>query len=135
MLPDHLQRWPSTSARKALAARFGLPHDPIMQDWEWEVADASRFNEFLAAYDDPRLTDDERFSLMEMLIQSVADMELADVEISVLWMAVSTRLRANPALHASTMEYWAGLSEPGQFPEVASAIEQVWSEVREVLGA
>jgi hypothetical protein len=41
---------PSTAAREALAARFGLAYSDRMQDWEWEVADVDRFGEFLDAY-------------------------------------------------------------------------------------
>jgi hypothetical protein len=34
----------------SLATRFGLPYHDDMQDWEWEVADSARFEEFLATY-------------------------------------------------------------------------------------
>ncbi|MCP5384447.1 MAG: hypothetical protein H6913_07510 [Altererythrobacter sp.] len=45
-----------------------------MQDWEFEVADANRIDEFLSAYQSQELTDDERFTLMEMIIQSFEDL-------------------------------------------------------------
>jgi hypothetical protein len=44
-----------------------------MQDWSWEVADATRLDEFLAVYQTASLTDDERFTLMEVLLQSFED--------------------------------------------------------------
>jgi hypothetical protein len=59
------ERWPTSQARMALSARFKLPYDDSMQDWEWEVADPARLSEFLGAYSCGQLTDDERFSLME----------------------------------------------------------------------
>jgi hypothetical protein len=130
MIPGHLQRWPSTAARQSLAARFGLPYDARMQDWEWEVAEPSRFPDFLAGYQGGRLTDDERFSLMQVLLQSLADMELPDAEASPAWRAVARLLRAEPALHAATMAYWSGLSSPGQWPQLAGAIRRLWSELQ-----
>ncbi|HVZ37577.1 MAG TPA: hypothetical protein VG963_34385, partial [Polyangiaceae bacterium] len=41
-----------------------------MQDWAWEVADPDRIDEFLAAYEAGDLSDDERFTLMETMLQS-----------------------------------------------------------------
>ena len=46
-----------------------------MQDWEWEVASPERIDEFLAAYEGGELTDDERFTLMETLLQSFEDVD------------------------------------------------------------
>ena len=43
MASDIPERWTSTAARVSLASRFVLLYDHSMQDWEWEVADASRF--------------------------------------------------------------------------------------------
>lgn len=49
-MTDKNLNFPSTEARRALAKRFDLPYADEMQDWEWEIADASRFEEFSAAY-------------------------------------------------------------------------------------
>jgi len=69
-VPEHLWRFPTAEAIESLAQRFHLPNHPNMQDWEWEVADPSRINEFVAAYKGGELNDDERFVLMETIIQS-----------------------------------------------------------------
>jgi hypothetical protein len=45
-----------------------------MQDWPWEVADAERLDEFLAAYEGGNLSEDERFTLMEVILQSFEDL-------------------------------------------------------------
>lgn len=44
------------------------------QDWEWEVADPARIDEYLNAYHVGEFTDDERFTLMETLIQAFDDL-------------------------------------------------------------
>ncbi len=107
---------PSTPARQSLATRFGLPYHDNMQDWEWEVADASRFQEFLAAYRHASLNEAERGSLMEVLIQCVEDLLAAGSpqppESLPEWQAVAALLREHPSLHAATVDYWSCLEEP-----------------------
>ena len=69
---DEAVLFPSTPARRALASRFGLPYDDAMQDWEWEVANPDDFDLYLAAYT-LEMPAEQRFSLMEMLLQCVED--------------------------------------------------------------
>jgi hypothetical protein len=101
--PEH--RWPTAAAIEKLAQRFDLPTGPHMQDWEWEVADPNRIDEFLAAYKSAELDDDERFTLMEMLIQSFEDLE-EDLETHPRWTELLDLLEENTELHASTIWYW-----------------------------
>ncbi len=106
----------NTPARQSLAARFGLPYHDGMQDWEYEVADAVRFPEFLQAYRHPSLSDSERESLMEMLVQCVED-RLGAVpeqppESLPEWQSVAGLLRQRASLHAATIDYWSCLEEP-----------------------
>jgi hypothetical protein len=78
-----------------------------MQDWEYEVADKERFDEFLEWYSTGAANDDERFSLMEILIQCVEDMD-ADANA---WSRIKPILVANRELHIDTVRYWAALAE------------------------
>jgi hypothetical protein len=72
-LPRHLCRYPTAAAIASLAARFNLPNEPNMQDWEHEVSDHKRLAEFLEAYESGSLTEDERFTLMETIVDSVEE--------------------------------------------------------------
>lgn len=80
-------RNPSSLARRSLAATFDLPYSDDMQDWEWEVADATRFEEFLDVFRTGDLSDDERFSLMEVLVQCAEDVANAP-EFEVFWQSI-----------------------------------------------
>lgn len=91
-----------------LAKRFKLPCEPGMQDWQWEVADASRIDEFLAAYESGDLTDDERFTLMEIVIQSFADLPEPLVS-DIRWSRALTLLSENCHLHLYSIWYWSVL--------------------------
>ena len=87
-----------------------------MQDWEWIVANGSRFAEFLEAYRAGGLTDDEQFSLMEMLVQSVNDIlqarQVPEPEKQPEWLAVEELLLANWKLHDTTIRYWCDSQQP-----------------------
>lgn len=120
----------STPARKALAARFGLPYSDGMQDWEWEVADAHRFGDFLSAYVTVTLPDEQRASLMEMLIQCIEETgEPAEFESA--WLAIEPHLVARAALHRPTIAYWASLDEAHADAcfRVSPAMRRVWGAI------
>lgn len=63
-------RCATEAAISSLATKIGLPNTPDMQDWECQVAPPDRLSEFLSVCDTENLNDDERFCLMEIVIQS-----------------------------------------------------------------
>jgi hypothetical protein len=107
-IPEHLWRFPTAAAVASLAHRFELPNHPGMQDWPWEVADPERLDEFLAAYEDPSASDDERFVLMEMLLQSF-EMRAREHGFDARWTRTLATLDQNVALHAYSIWYWSSL--------------------------
>jgi hypothetical protein len=136
MTPDLPERYPTRTGREALAARLGMTIGPYSQDWEWEVAEPEHFPQWFQVYHDPTLTDDERVSLMEMLVQCVEELGRrceAEDEVGRLpeWHAVAALLRANSMLHASTMRYWSvfGADDPEHRFAVSVSMRRVWAEV------
>lgn len=97
--------YPTTRARQALAAQFSLPYDDAMQDWEWQVANTEEFDQYLAAYT-IAMPNDQRFSLMEMLLQCVEDSE-DEAVFTIRWAKIKSLLVDYSALHAQTVAYWA----------------------------
>ncbi len=75
-IPQHLWRFPTADAIASLASRFQFTIDPHMQDPEVEFSDPQMIDEFLAAYENEDLTEDENFLLMEILLNSF---EFSDV--------------------------------------------------------
>jgi hypothetical protein len=98
-------RHPTAKARQSLATILHLPYYQSDQDWEWQVADEKRFEEFLSLYEHGQLSDDERFSLMEVIIQSVEDTELEDA-FRVRLVQIERLLVDGFTLHESTIRYW-----------------------------
>ena len=107
-VPDHLVRHPTAAAIASLAERFGLPNAPGMQDWEWEVADSERVDEFVQVYEHEALTDDERFVLMETILQSFEDLK-ADLSTDKRWLRALGLLEGNIDIHVSSVWYWSCL--------------------------
>jgi hypothetical protein len=139
--PEQLRRHPTREGREALASRLGMTIDPHSQDWEWEIADVRHFDRWLALYEAADLSEDERFSLMEMLIQGVDDLSSSDpdheIEVEQLpeWLAVAALLRRRPQLHASSIAYWSVFEaeQPDELFRVSGAMRRLWTEVQERL--
>lgn len=101
-----------------------------MQDWEYEVAQSERFSEFLSVYASAQLSDDERFSLMCVLIQCVEEIK-PEVAYEVAWSGIEPLLAASPELHRSTIAYWAQLeaTDSEMLFRVSPRMRKLWSSI------
>ncbi|MEH6420087.1 hypothetical protein [Pseudomonas sp. CGJS7] len=106
-ISEHLWRHPAVAAIHSLAARFGFVPSSSMQDPEAQWADPSRIDEFIAAYEAGGLSEDERFLLMAILLNSFefADRPLADWP---QWARTLQLLDRDIALHVHSVLYFAG---------------------------
>ncbi len=97
-----------------LTKALKLPATGSEQDWDIELADASRIREFLVAYQTMSLSPDDRFALMALVVGSVDRALDAGRETPPEWPAIAELLARERELHASTLVYWAceGESDP-----------------------
>ncbi|EFF82415.1 hypothetical protein HMP0015_2138 [Acinetobacter haemolyticus ATCC 19194] len=102
---SNIPKFPNTNTRVALAKRLNLAYLENMQDWEYEVADISRIDDFLNTYDLNDITEDERFLLIEMLFQSFEEAD--DLEKDTRWYRTLSLVENNLDLHTQTVLYWA----------------------------
>ncbi len=123
-MEDAIERYPTAAARQSLARRLRLPYSDLMHDWEWEVADAARFREFVELYRSGSLSEDEMFSLMEILIQCIENMlEDPPDEFAAdpAWRTLRPLLMERPDLHWCSMRYWARVGKAHSADEFAMA--------------
>ena len=109
-VPQQLWRFPTLQSIVSLAERLNVTWHPSMQDWEWEIADSSRLDEYLALYQGGRLTGDERFTLMETIVQAFERLP-AELESDPRWHETLNLLDAKVDLHAYTIWYWSDLED------------------------
>ncbi|TNL44675.1 hypothetical protein EYY58_17580 [Acinetobacter bereziniae] len=106
MVKTYSQRHITASAIHALAQRFNLLYDHFMQDWEYEVADPNRIDEFIDAYLSNELNEDEKFALMETILQSFEESSKT-LDSDQQWNTILQLLEDNLDIHATTICYWA----------------------------
>ena len=115
-----------------LAERFHLPNNPSSQDWEVEVADFARVDDFLEAYSDPLFSDDDRFLLMELIVASLDDGLRAGSQLGALWSRTRRLLLGSVRLHAATLSYWAcgNDDDPEHQFAITPLMRWVWRDVQ-----
>lgn len=82
-----------------------------MQDWVFEVSDPTRINEFISLLASAELSEDERFTLMDITIQSFEDLN-DEPTSDERWHALLTIVRTHFQIHADQVRYWAVVDEP-----------------------
>ena len=117
--------------------RFGLANEPSMQDWEFEVADPSRLEEFLVALEGDAMTDDERFTLSQTVMQCFDDLAASNNDVAAMgqWQRFVRVVRARPELHAYTLCYWAALDSAFEDAFcISGLVRPLWAELEPAHG-
>ncbi len=131
MVPEKLWRDPTAESIAKLAKLFSLPNESWMQDWDLQVADPVRVDEFLAAYRNLPFTDDDKFTLMEIIVASLNDLEGADLASHPAWHEARGILREQCVLHADTICYWSCIEEPdvAECFSITPYMREIWQAV------
>lgn len=108
---EHKWRCPTSEAMHALAKQLALPPPPLAYDWHYAVADPARIEDFVLAYENLPLSDDEKFTLMEVILHSVID--AADVSIleSHIWGNILILIENNIELHIYSVWYYSSVEQ------------------------
>jgi hypothetical protein len=99
---------PNQQSRKNLAHKLNLNFDESMQDWEYEIADYKRLNDFLNEYEKTTTTESEKQSLMEIIIDSLNDLLLDEDEATFNQYLPKTisLIKTHKAIHVGSLAYW-----------------------------
>jgi hypothetical protein len=111
MIVEPKFRCTSAKSIAKLAQILNVPNNSQMQDWEWEIADHKRLNEYIHLYGRRHMTDDDRIALMETIIQSVDDLYSKNGFLPRQWNRVKNLIIQNSEIHRYTVFYWSNLSE------------------------
>lgn len=98
-------------AAAALNQALRLPATGREQDWDVELADPDRVDEFVAFAENHVLNGSERYALMALILGSLEDLAHREAVSSALWGRIARLLRADPGLHAALVEQWGPESD------------------------
>jgi hypothetical protein len=93
-------------AIKRLNSLLDLPYRDGMQDWDVELADSNRIQEFCDVYERENLDLREKQALMALTIASYNDYLERQGDEMFLWDKIAALLRQDFDLHKSTLLYW-----------------------------
>ena len=95
----------TAKAIQKLVKELNMPYEDWMQDWPYEVASPNEIDKYICYY--RKLTDDdEKFVLMEAIIQATEDLntdKLFEEYLSI----IKHLLEDNFTIHQYTIYYWA----------------------------
>ena len=110
----------TNDAIKRLNKLLNLPYMDGMQgtqDWEIELANSDRVQEFCDAYEQEDLDSTEKQALMALIIASY-DLYIEERTNDVfLWNKIAALIKKDFDLHKSTLAYWLGDDEEEEMIE------------------
>jgi hypothetical protein len=91
---------------------LGLPDlDQYSQDWEYEIANSSRVDEFVSFYESADLNQSEKFALMSLITSSFDDAVTEGKIQYGIWEKIKGHLIRDIDLHRKTILYWSLVEE------------------------
>ena len=93
-------------SKEKLERILKLPARGDEQDWDIELGDQARAEEFIAMIPSPDLTPDDRLALVALAIASLDRRLLEGGAIGALWRKMEGILSAEPELYQGLLKYW-----------------------------
>ncbi|MCP2026625.1 hypothetical protein L1276_001769 [Flavobacterium sp. HSC-32F16] len=87
-----------------VAKELNMPLDDCMQDWPYEVANSNEIDKYISHY--RRLGDDEKFVLMQAIIQANEDQREEESFLK-YWIVIQDLLIQDFHIHEYTVYYWS----------------------------
>ncbi len=109
-------RHPTRKAIDKFNKILNLNEKPDMQDWEIECADPSRVKEFIECYNSETENDDERFTLMAIILGSFEEYHGTTPPSDETWQMIKKILTKDILIHKDHIEYY-------QFPDAKNEDE------------
>jgi len=114
-----------------LVAQYDYPHEDWMQDWPYEIADPNNIKDYFQHYDE-QTDDDKKFSLMEMLIQALTDVENEN-DFKKNWILLKKRIINDFKIHECTIFYWCSFGENlSDCWKITPKMREIWVEKNKI---
>ncbi len=111
-----------------LVAKYNYPYANWMQDWPYEIADHKEIENYFLHYDE-QTDDDKKISLMEMLIQSLTDVE-NETDFNKKWIRLKKLILKDFKIHEYTVFYWSCFDlNLNNCWKITPNIRELWKEI------
>lgn len=91
-----------------LIKELSLPYTGIEQDWDIEMADSNRINEFLEFYYQNDLSTDKKVAVISLVLASYEDfLNENDLEIDNRWDDIRSILESERVIFVDLINYWS----------------------------
>lgn len=91
-----------------LSKELSLPFTGIEQDWEIEMADSNRINDFLEFYNQNDLSTDKKVAVISLILASYEDFLNENVlEIDDRWNEIKFILESERLIFIDLINYWS----------------------------
>lgn len=98
-----------------LSKKLLLPYTGIEQDWDIEMANSNRINDFLKFYQQNDLLVDEKIAVMSLILASYEDfLNESDLEFDYRWDDISFILESERVIFEDLINYWSLSDEIGE---------------------
>ncbi|OXB13290.1 hypothetical protein [Flavobacterium reichenbachii] len=95
----------TNDAMIAVAKKLDILYDNSMQDWSYIIANSNEIEKYFTLYKNI-LDEDEKFVLMEIMIQAIEDQDKEELFVKYL-NEVKHLLQEDFHIHESTIFYWS----------------------------
>lgn len=91
-----------------LSKELLLPYTGIEQDWDIEMADSNRIDEFIKFYKDRSLCDNQKVALMSLILSSYDDfLNNNNLEVDKRWNEIKSIIKSERLIFVDLVEYWS----------------------------
>ena len=114
-------------AIESVSQKLALPFTGIEQDWEVELADSERVNEFVSFYKDTVLSSNEKKALMSLIFASYDDfLNERDIDENGLWSEIVLLIQSDKDLFKELLNYWGldGETSPENYFKITPLVRK-----------
>lgn len=91
-----------------LSKELALPYTGTEQDWEIEMANSNRINDFVQFYQQNDLSVDKKVAVMSLILASYEDfLNENDLEIDDRWNEIKSILKSERVIFVDLIDYWS----------------------------
>lgn len=109
-----------------LSRKLSLPYMGFEQDWDVELADKNRIDDFISYYNENDLSAEMKYATMSILLASYDDF-LNDKELDVdyRWYEIEIILKSEKGIFRDLIEHWAVDSEIENMFRITPLIREI----------